>query len=126
MRHFAVRRFARLALYATLARCALACSADSDHGPPIGAPEGPIGPIVAEGGTFSGAGNGGQAAANTNSGAAANGTAGGAFGTVDTAGAGPFGNGGNGNAFGSGGTGTGSDPFGVAGTPSASSGTSFF
>ncbi len=130
MRHFAIQRLARLTLYATLARCALACGADSDHGPPIGAPTGPV--IVDEGGNSNGngPGNGGQPG-NPNGGAAANGASG-TFNTAANGGTGQFEVGGNGNGggnpFGVGGSSTG-DPFGSAGlntTPSGFSGSSAF
>jgi hypothetical protein len=122
MRHFAVQRFARLTLYATLTHCALACSADDDRSPPIGAPTGPIEPVITGGGAFSG-GSGGQPGANPIAGAANNGTNGGAFNLPGAAGASPFGNGGR-DPFGIAGSGT--APFGIAGTANASAGTSFF
>src|SRR5690349_4252448 len=90
MRHFAVQRFARLTLYATLAHCVLACSADDDRSPPIGAPTGPIEPPVNQGGAFSG-GSGGQLGAIPGAGATNNGPNGGAFNLPGAAGASSFG-----------------------------------
>jgi hypothetical protein len=130
MRHFAFRRFAHLTLYATLACCASACGADSDHGPPIGSPTGPIGPIVNEGGAFSGGGSAGQPGVNANAGQPGFGPSGGAFNQPGSSGANSFGIGGTGSAgrdsFGVAGFGPGSDPFGVGGSLNASGGASFF
>jgi hypothetical protein len=125
MRHFAVQRFVRLTLYATLAHCALACSADDDRSPPIGAPTGPTEPVITGGGAFNG-GSGGQPGANPNDGAANTGTNGGVFNLPGAAGASSFGaTGGTGrDPFGIAGSGT--APFGIAGAASASAGTSFF
>ena len=125
MTHFSVQRFARLVLYATLSNFALACGADSDHGPPIGSPTGPTGPVVGEAGNFNGAGTGGQFG-NPSAGAPAVDPSGGSFNT-GTAGGAAFGTGGSGNdPFGIGGSETGSDPFGIGGgapgTPGASGG----
>jgi len=116
MRLFAIR-FAHLALFATLAHYTLACGADTDHGPTIGAPTVPVGPIVEGGGNSSG-GIGGQPAA-TGAQPAPIGTGGG-FGS---GGSGPFGAAGNGSAgsnpFGSGGSASNSDPFGIGGSPNS-------
>lgn len=128
MRHIALQG-ARLVLYATLAHCALACGADTDHGPPIGSPPGPTGPVVNDGGRFDG---GGQGGANQNTGGGNPGvTPGITGGTLGAAGNDSIGIGGSGVAggdpFGVGGAATGgSNPFGIAGTPSAFSGTSSF
>jgi len=106
MRHFAIQSVARLMLYASFARCAWACGADGDHGPPTG----PIGPIIIEGGASSGGAATGGAAPNGMSGDSAFNVAGARFGA-----------GGDGSAgrelFGTGGSGTGQ--FSRAGTPNA-------
>jgi len=121
MGHSAVKRFTLLTLFAVLAHCALACGAGSDHGPVIGSPTGPTGPIVNEGGTFGGAGGPGQPGSNPIAGATALGTSG-----ASNTGAGGdlFVTAGNGSAgrepFGT--SGSGSDPFGIAGSPTASGG----
>lgn len=126
MRHFVLQRFVRLALYATLARCALACGADTDHGPPIGSPTGPIGPVVSEAGSSASAGQAGN-----NTGGASIGTSpdfGGAFNSAT--GGSAFGAGGSGSAgrdqFGVGGSGPSTDPFGAGGSVTASFGGSPF
>jgi len=128
MRHFAVQRCARLTLYATLAHCLLACGADDEHGPPIGAP---TGPVVNEGGSSNAGANAGGGT--PGAGAPAIGGpvgASGAFGTAGAAASNPFGTAGDGSAgrdsFGIGGSGSGSDRFGGAGSPNAFAGTSFF
>jgi len=114
MAHLAVQWFARLTLCATIAHCALACGADSDHGPPIGAPTGPIGPIINEGGSTNGSGGAGQSGGNANAGPNV-----GTSGSPDVVGIGgsaPFGNGSAGrDPFTD-------NPFGIGGTPSASAG----
>jgi len=113
MRQVVFSQFAHLVLYATLAQCVFACSADSDHGPPIGAPTGPSGPVIAEGGgSFSGAGRAEQAGASATPGRPSDGGNAGSFGTPGIGGASQFGGG-------SGGTGsTGNDPFGIGGRAS--------
>ncbi|HEX2672370.1 MAG TPA: hypothetical protein VHM25_15925, partial [Polyangiaceae bacterium] len=68
MRHFVLQRCVYLALYATLARCALACGADTDHGPPIGSPTGPVGPVVSEAGSSASAGQTGNHTGGANTG----------------------------------------------------------
>lgn len=120
-----------MALCATLAHCALACGADSDHGPPIGSPTGPVGPITNEGGSSNGTGGAGtNANAGTGANPAIDGTSGGALNGPGSAGASSLGiagaNGPGGDAFGSGGFATGSDPFARAGGLNAAGGTSFF
>ena len=127
MRHFVLQRCVRLALYATLAHCALACGADTDHGPPIGSPTGPIGPVVSEAGSPASAGQAG-----TNTGGASVGTTsdlGGVFNTA-TGGSSVFGTGGNGTGgrdpFAVGGSGPSNNPFGAGGTVTASFGGSAF
>ena len=129
MRHFAVQRCAPLILCATLAQCLVACGADTDHGPVIGIPSGATGPVVVEG-----AGNGSGGA--NQGGSAPGGANGGAF---DSGAGNSFGLGGNGTGgsdrfgtgragsdpFGIGGKGT-SDRFGLAGSPGAFGGASFF
>jgi hypothetical protein len=121
MTHFVLQRCARLALYATLARCALACGADTDHGPPIGSPTGPVGPVVNEAGSTASNGQAG----NQNAGGASPGTTpelGGAFDSA-AGGATVFGFGGNGSAgrdpFGIGGSGPDNNPFGSGGSVSS-------
>src|SRR6478609_1951798 len=120
MRLFARPQFARLALFATLARCALACGADTDHAPPIGSPT--PGPIVEQGGSPSGGGSTGR----PGDGRPGDGLGGGAA-TIGSGGnPATFGAGGDasfaGNAsgidnnFGRGGSAAASDPFGVGGT----------
>jgi len=117
MRHFGFQRLARFSLCTLLAHCALACGADTDHGPPIGSPTGPGGPVVVEGGGFGGLGQGGSSA---NTGGNATGTIAGASNT-EVGGADSFGIGGDGSAgrdpFGIAGAST--DPFGIGGNPSA-------
>ncbi|HET7541504.1 MAG TPA: hypothetical protein VFK05_16625 [Polyangiaceae bacterium] len=126
MPHFVFQRFVRLTLYATLARCALACGADSDHGPPIGSPTGPAGPVITEGGS---ANPGGQGGANPTLGGSATSLVGGGFDTA-TGGSNSFGAAGVASAgrdpFGIGGAVSGSDPFGSGGTASPFSGMSSF
>ena len=94
MGHFVVQPFARLALYATLASCALACGCGADGG--RGPPTGPIGPIITEGGSS----NGGGSAGGASGGATANGTSGSPFNAADLESSGAFGTGGNGSAGG--------------------------
>jgi len=119
MRLFARQQFAHLALFATLARCVLACGADSDHAPPIGSPT--PGPIVEQGGSPSG-GSTGRPGDGLGGGPATIGT-GGNSATLGTGGDASFaGNGSGGNTFGSGGSATASNPFGVGGTSSGFSG----
>lgn len=120
MRLFAPQRFAHLALYATLTRCVLACGADTDHGPTIGSPTGPQGPVVIEaGGSF----GGGQGSVNPGTGDPINGTGGtldtgsGGTGVFGTAGSGVVGTAGSG-VFGTAGAAS-TDPFGIAGSPSS-------
>ena len=116
---FTRQQFAQLALFATLARCALACGADTDHAPPIGSPTGPTEPIIEQGGRSSG-GSGGQAEAALAGGAA---TIGNPAATPGAGGDNSFaGNGSGGNTFGVGGSATASDPFGIGGTSSGFSG----
>ncbi|HYQ01990.1 MAG TPA: hypothetical protein VER96_25125 [Polyangiaceae bacterium] len=104
MRHLTRQRCAQLALYATLARCALACGADTDRGPPIGSPPGPDGPVIHEAGSTGVAG--GQTSSNPNTGGSTAVELGGAS-SVDT----------GGSAFGAGGSpSAGRDPFGVGGS----------
>jgi hypothetical protein len=120
MRLFARQQLAHLALFATLARCALACGADSDHPPPIGSPTVPTVPIV-EGGGSSAGGSTGQpgtslagAAATIDSGGSSFGSGGSPFGS---GGGSPLGNGSaGGSPFGTGGSATASDPFGIGGS----------
>jgi len=129
MRHFILQRCVHLALYATLARYVVACGADTDHGPPIGSPTGPSGPVVSEAGASARAG----APGNQNTGGASVGTTselgGGTFNSA-TGGTGAFGTGGDGSAgrdqFGVGGSGPGTNPFGAGGSVSASFGGSPF
>jgi len=130
MRQIVFSQFAHLVLCATLAPCVFACSDDSDHSPPIGAPSGPAGPVIAEGGSFSGAGRTGQAGASATAGAPSYGGIAGSFGTPGIGGANQFGggSGGIGNAsndpFGI--AGSGSDPFGSAGALIPRAGSSSF
>ena len=133
MRHFSVQRFARLTLYAALAQCALACGADSDHGPTIGAPTVPIGPVIDESGGASSQAGGSSQSGNPGQpdpipgtgGAAADATAG-AFGSGGRDSLGTAGNGSAGrDPFGIAGSSS-SDPFGIAGGPSASAGLGSF
>jgi hypothetical protein len=119
MRLFARQQFAHLALFATLARCVLACGADTDHAPPIGSPT-PTGPIVEQGGSSSG-GVTGRPGDGFAGGAATIGS-GGNPATFGTGGDASFAGNGSGNTFGSGGSATASDPFGVGGTSSGFSG----
>lgn len=125
MRHFALRQLARFSLCAALAHSVLACGADTDHGPPIGSPPGPTGPIVVEAGGYAGTGQGG---ANSNAAGGATVTSGGSFdpGAAGTTQFGAGGSGGAGDPFGVGGTATGSDPFGIGGSSSPSFGGSPF
>ena len=107
MRLFARQQFAHLALFATLARCTLACGADTDHAPPIGSPT-PTGPIVEQGGgSPSGGGSTGRPGDGLGGGAATIGTSGNPA-TLGTGGDASFaGNGSGGdNTFGSGGSAT--------------------
>jgi len=125
MPHFASQRFVRLTLYATLARCALACGADSDHGPPIGSPRGPLEPVITEAGS---ANPDGQAGTKTSAGGSATSLSAGGF-NAQTGGSNSFATAGTGagrGPFGIGGAFSGSDPFASGGTPSAFSGTSSF
>ena len=103
MRHFVRQRCAQLALFATLAHCALACGADTDRGPPIGSPPGPDGPVIHEAGAMGVAG--GQASGNLNTGGST---------TLALGGASSFETGGS--AFGVGGSPVGKDPFGIGGS----------
>jgi len=121
MRHFAAQRLAHVALYATVAHFVLACGADTDRSPPIGAPMGPTGPIISEAGS-TGSSRAGQGGGAASGGDPTTPPEGGAFNSAG--GGGPFGTGGNANddPFGVGGTGS-SDPFGVGGSPSAFPGT---
>ncbi|HEY0465684.1 MAG TPA: hypothetical protein VGC79_15830 [Polyangiaceae bacterium] len=113
MRLFALQRTAQLALSVTLAYGALACGADTDHGPTIGSPTGPIGPVVVEAGTSSVGGQGG----NSNNGTTVPGS-GGTF-NNGSGGSGVFGTAGNG-IVGNAGNGTGNtDPFGIGGSPTS-------
>ncbi len=56
MRHFESKSPFSIALLAALAYGAVACSSDSDHGPPVGAPTGPS--VIVEGGGSGGTGTG--------------------------------------------------------------------
>jgi len=119
MRHSTAQQFLRLILYAPLAGCTWSCGADSDHGPPIGSPPGPVGPIVVEAGGSSA----GRSSTNPNAGTGMTEPNGGAS---DNAGTDSQGFAGSGSAgrdpFGVGGSGTQRAPSGSAGTPNASGG----
>ena len=102
-----LRRFTWLAAV-TVSGCLFGCGSDDNHGPTIGAPQGPT-PVVVEGGgaeSIGGNGNlGGEAslAGGVNQGGALS-NGGDTFGTGGT-GTDPFGTGGTGTApFGTGGT----------------------
>lgn len=125
MRHFESRKSIHITLLIALAYGAVACSSDTDHGPPVGAPNVPV--VITEGGGSGGTGNIGQGAANS----------GGDPSTLNTAGslnsvAGSGGSGfadpsaGSGN-FGQPGTagGTSQPPFNAGGAPFAAGGNGF-
>jgi hypothetical protein len=126
VRHFESRSSSRLvlrvALLAALAHDAIACSSDSDHGPPVGAPNVPV--VIVEGGGAEGSVNTGQGAANN----AGNTSDTGVGGSSNAAGGAPFTNPSAGSAnFGSPGT-AGSPsgpPFSAGGSPSAFGGSTF-
>ena len=131
MRHFAVQQFARLALCATLGQCVLACGADTDHGPTVGSPTGPVGPTVNEGGGSNGTGGAGTAtSAGTGASPVIDATSGGAQDARGSGGASSLGAAGVDRQFGggpgSGGFSAGSDPFARAGGLNFSTGGSFF
>ncbi|HYP75845.1 MAG TPA: hypothetical protein VER12_07820 [Polyangiaceae bacterium] len=126
MKHSAFQRLTALTMFTALAHCTLACGADTDRNPPIGAPPGP-GPVVSEAGAPNGGGAGGQPGSNASGGVATS-IGGNVFDSAGTGGSNVFGTGtaGAGEPFGIGGSGPGSGPFGIAGTPSPFSGASSF
>ena len=119
MRHFSSQSSLRLALLAALGYSALACSSDSNHGPPVGAPTVPV--VITEGGGAGGSANTGQTGANdggsTNTAGSLN-----AFGGVGGAG---FPDPSAGSGFPGVAGGIGEPPFGVSGSTSTFGGNSF-
>lgn len=119
MRHFESKNSLGLALLAAFAYGAIACSSDTDHGPPVGAPNVPV--VVVEGGGSGGDVNTGQGAANDAGNANDAPGVGGGFDGVGASGGAPFTDPSAGSAnFGTPGTAGGSNlpPFGASGGPS--------
>jgi hypothetical protein len=121
VRHFEARNSLRLALLAALGYGVIGCSSDTDHGPPVGAPNVPV--VITEGGGSGGTVNGQGAA--PNGGDTSNlGTAGRLDGLGGTGGSGFADPNAGSPGFGSPGTagGTNEPPFSAGGGPSSSGG----